>query len=191
MSQDNRSWDSNRRSGTNSYEINQKNKKCATKQKDSKWESIPSFCSQTNNPNTCSQDWLRRTIPLQNIKFWGKLNLIQYVAHPTDNPSSQSNEKDAKSIQQVISSLQGADRYKKSNIISMLQVGNMPLVSQSVKKRNKNEDGIKKEKKEDFISKRLDSIFEVCRAVPTTVKKILLGKGYLPSDFKCVFFKDR
>ena len=134
---------------------------------------------------------MRRTIPLQNIKFWGKLNLIQYVAHPTDNPSSQSNEKDVKSIQQVISPLQGADRYEKSNIISMLQVGNMPLVSQSVKKRNKNEDGIKKEKKEDFISKRLDSIFEVCRTVPTTVKKILLGKGYLPSDFKCVFFKDR
>ena len=33
-------------------------------------------------------------------------------------------------------------------------------------------------------------MFEVCRAVPTTVKIILLGKGSLPSDFNFFSKKD-
>ena len=69
----------------------------------------------------------------------------------------------------------------------MLKEGNMSLVSQSAKERNKNEGEIKKEKGEVFISKSIDSIFDHCRAVSKTVKNILLGKGTLPSDFKCPF----
>ena len=109
--------------------------------------------------------------------------------HPLDISSSKWDGKDAKSIQQVISPLQVAERYQKNNITSMLQEEDITVVSQSVKKRNLNEDEIKKEKDDVFISKRLDSIFTVCREVPTTVKRILLGKGSIPSDFKCTFQK--
>ena len=109
--------------------------------------------------------------------------------HPLDISSSKWDGKDTKSIQQVISPLQVTERYQKNNITSMLQEEDITVVSQSVKKRNLNEDAIKKEKDNVFILKRLDSIFTVCREVPTTVKRILLGKGSIPSDFKCIFQK--
>ena len=71
----------------------------------------------------------------------------------------------------------------------MLQEEDITVVSQNVKKRNLNKDEIKKEKDDVFISKRLDSIFTVCYEVPTSVKRIFLGKGSIPSDFKCIFQK--
>ena len=87
----------------------------------------------------------------------------------------------------MISPLQGADSYQKSNSTLMLKEGNIPLVLQSAKKRNKNKDEIKKEKEASSTSKSLDYIFNHCREVPKTVKRILLGKGTLTSDFKCIF----
>ena len=90
---------------------------------------------------------------------------------------------------QVISRLIGTDKSQKSKNTSMLKEIDIPFVSQSVRKANKNEHEIKKEKDAAFISKRLDSIFEYCRKVPLSVKRILKGKATFASDYTCIFSK--
>ena len=70
LSQDNCSLNSNRRSGANSYDINQKTPSCTNKQIDSGWKVVPSFSTETNNPNPCSQEWLSQTLPSQDNILW-------------------------------------------------------------------------------------------------------------------------
>ena len=42
-----------------------------------------------------------------------------------------------------------------------------------------------------FTSRRLDTIFNQCRKVPPSVKRILIGKGTHSSDYTCIYSKKR
>ena len=67
---------------------------------------------------------------------------------------------------------------------------NTNLVIQSNKKVSKNVHERTKRNDAICISRRLDFIFNQCRKVPPSVRRILLGKGSIPSNFKCFFQRE-
>ena len=86
-------------------------------------------------------------------------NNIRHVSHITKKASIQKNSK---------------ERY-------------ILLLSQSDQKKSKKDHERKKANDENFISLSLDNIFNQCRKVPQSVKRILIDKGNHYLDYTCIY----